>query len=72
MLIGFDRRGAGIGSFICHQPDFRLADDDVGRVCGTNGAHTTSPFWRASILQGFVHGFLRGSVNAAMRDAESA
>jgi len=39
ILIRFDRSGACAAGFVCDQPDFRLTDDNMCRVCGTDGAH---------------------------------
>src|SRR6202140_1020546 len=41
-LIGLDRFRIGVRRLVCHQPDFRLADDDMGRVCRTYVTHATS------------------------------
>jgi hypothetical protein len=38
-LIRFDRSGACAAGFVCDEPDFRLTDDNMCRVSGTDGAH---------------------------------
>jgi hypothetical protein len=65
MLIGHNRCSVCVGRFVCDEPDFRLINDDMGRVCGTDGTHVSS-FWSSSVLQGSVHAFLRDSVNVAL------
>jgi hypothetical protein len=65
ILISPDRSGVGAARLVRDEPDLRLTDDDVRWVRGTDGAHAMChPFWNYSISQRFVHGFLRGSVNA--------
>ena len=38
-LVRLDGFGVCVGGLVRDQPDFRLVDDDMGRVCGTYGAH---------------------------------
>jgi hypothetical protein len=42
VLIQLDRCSVCVGSLVCDEPDFRLTNDDMGRVCGTYVAHMTS------------------------------
>ena len=64
ILIRFDLGGGCAACFVCDEPDFRLTDDNMRRVRGTDGTHAMChPCWNYSISQRFVHGFLRGSVN---------
>ena len=39
LLIGLNRWGTSVGRFIRDQPDFCLANHDMGRVYGAYGAH---------------------------------
>jgi hypothetical protein len=39
ILIRFDRSGGCAGGLVCDEPDFRLTDDNMRRVCWTDGAH---------------------------------
>src|ERR1700676_5806557 len=65
-LIGLNRRSVCVGRLVCDEPDFRLAKDEMGRVCGTYGAHVASLLEMIHrFTQGVVHGFLRRSVNGA-------
>jgi hypothetical protein len=42
VLIGLDRCNVGVGCFVRDEPDFRLTNDNMGRVCGTYAGHVTS------------------------------
>jgi len=63
-LVRPNRLSVCVRGLVRNKTDFRLADDDMGRVCGTYGAHVC-PQAALHILQGFVHGLLRGWVNVA-------
>jgi hypothetical protein len=42
MLIGRNRCSVCVGRLVCDEPDFRLTNDDMGRVCGTYATHVPS------------------------------
>jgi hypothetical protein len=67
VLIGLDRYNVRVGCFVCDEPDFRLTNENMGRVCGTDGTHVSL---HASVSQAFVHVLLRGSVNVAGCDVK--
>ena len=39
ILIRFDLGGGCAACFVCDEPDFRLTDDNMRRVRGTDGTH---------------------------------
>jgi hypothetical protein len=42
VLIGLDRHSVSVGGFVCDELEFRFTDDDMGRICWTNGTHVPS------------------------------
>jgi hypothetical protein len=64
ILIRFDRGGGCAAGFVCDKPDFRLTDDNMRWVCWTDGAHVPPLLELLQSCRYFVHGFLKGSVNA--------
>jgi hypothetical protein len=67
ILIRFDGSGGCAAGFVCDKPDFRLTDDNMRRVCGTDGAHVPPLLELLQSCRDFVHGFLKGSVNTPSR-----
>jgi hypothetical protein len=72
LLIGLNRSAICVFRLVCDEPDFRLTNDHMGRVCGSYGAHVLSLLEIIRrFTQGVVHGFLRVSVNVVTAVQES-
>jgi Domain of unknown function (DUF5658) len=71
VLIGLNRSSVRVFRFVCDESDFCLTNDGMGRVCRTYRAHVSLPAGVSPVLQGFIHTFLRGSVNG-LRDRKAA
>src|ERR1700722_770344 len=60
ILIRFDLGGGCAACFVCYEPDFRLTDDNMRRVRGTDVTHVPSLPWSNSNLAEICSRFIKG------------